>query len=134
MKDMSWMVQLGLQGPINMGETRCRAAEAHSPAQVVAPLGAKITIAAVYPCLDGDALANRQIGDTWADSSDDACGLVTKDEGSAYGEVSIAAVRKIMEVTAAQTCGDDLYLDMTCGRGPYVAILYANIAGTVEDG
>jgi hypothetical protein len=56
---------------------------------------------------------------------------MTKYEGGAHGEVSIATVGKIMEIAAAQTCGDNLHLDVTCYRGPYVAILDPDVAGTI---
>jgi hypothetical protein len=38
---------------------------------------------------------------------------------------------KIMEIAAAQTCGDDLLLNVACYRGPYIAILDADVARVI---
>jgi len=51
--------------------TRCRAAEAHTLAKVIATFYAKVTGSAVDASLDSNALTDNQIGNAWAESCDD---------------------------------------------------------------
>jgi len=72
--------------------TRCGAAEAHSLAEIIATFYAEVTVSAVDASLDGDALADGQIGDAWTEGSDDPGSFMAKDKGAAYGEFAIASV------------------------------------------
>jgi hypothetical protein len=81
-----------------MRECLCARTEAHSLAEIVAALFAEIAISALYACLDGNTLADDEVCDTGTDMSDDASSFVTEHKWCTNGEITIAAVNKVVEV------------------------------------
>jgi hypothetical protein len=105
-EDVGGVVHAGLERAVAVGVAGGGRAEAHIPAEVVAPAVAESAGAATDARLDGDALADLEICDLVGDGGDDAGGLMAEDERGADGEVAVAAMRVVMHCGAsAKECG-----------------------------
>src|SRR6266498_4264587 len=128
MKYMGWMVHTRLQCPVYMRIVGRRGTKAHSFAKIIATLGAKRAVTTVDASLYYDALTDGKILNSRTDSGDDPRRLVAQNEGRTNIKFTVPTVGKIVDVAAAQACGDDLDLDMPDCRGPDLAILDADVA------
>lgn len=97
MEDVGWVVHILLEGPIEMGEGLRAASKPETLAEVVTTLGAKATVVAHDAGLDSYSLANHEVLNVRTNSSDDASGLVTEDQGCLEGEVAIPTMDIIMD-------------------------------------
>ena len=95
-EDVCRVVHACLKGAVEVGKGLGAAGEAEAGAEVVAAAETVCARATHDAGLDGDALADAEVGDAIADSCDDAGSLVTEDEGCAEGKVAIAAVLEVM--------------------------------------
>lgn len=122
-----------LECALGMGESLCRGAEVHAPADVVAAglaIGAVLTGQAD---LEGDAVADLDAIGVGADGGDGAGGLVAEGHGLADEDVAVAVVAVVVQVGAAEPRGLHGDLDLA-GRGRVEgAGLDAEVFGPVED-
>ena len=75
-----------------MGETGRRATEAHALAEIVPPLLAERTGAAVDARLNGDALPNLQGRYPRCNGSDDPGSLMTKHKRCAHSKIAVSTM------------------------------------------
>jgi hypothetical protein len=116
-----------------MRNPRRRTAKSHVLAEIIPALETEGTSATVDASLDSDAVTEDEIIDAWANGGDDARGFMTEDEGSEDVKVAVAALGEVVKVAAAETGGDDLYLEVACLRRPDGTMDDTDVAGGVED-
>ena len=134
MEDKCGVVHACAECSVEMRDNACRTGKAHTLAEVVSTALTHDAATAVDASLDGDALADAEMGDGRAECSDDTGCFVTKDERGTNSKVAVAAMGVVMEVGAAEAGGDDLDLGFVGTGRPDRAFLDADVAGCVEDG
>ena len=95
-EDECGVVHLGLEGAVDVGEAGGGAAEAHALAEVVAPRVAVLAGATADACLDGDALADLEVGDARRDGGDIACCFVAQHKRRTDSKVAVPAVAVVV--------------------------------------
>jgi hypothetical protein len=78
-EDVSGVIHAFLECPIKMWKRFCTASKTEALAQVVAALGAVVTVVAHDAGFNGDPLSRCQILDARSDSSHDAGGFMAED-------------------------------------------------------
>lgn len=76
MQQSRGMVHPLLQRAVQMRVRLRRRTEPHAFTQIIPPLDTQLAFAAHDASLDGDALADTEVGDAGAEGGDDACGFV----------------------------------------------------------
>lgn len=96
MDDVRGVVHTLLKSAVEMRESLCAAGKSHVFAEVVAAAGAIGAVVAHDASLDGDALSDDEVLDTWTHSSHYTGSLVTEDERCLECEVAVTTVQIIV--------------------------------------
>ena len=116
-----------------MRNPRRRTTKSHVLAEVVPALETEGTSATVDASLDSDTVTEDEVIDAWANGGDDARRFMTEDERREDVEIAVATLGEVVKVTAAETGGDDLDLDMACLRSADGAMDDTDVPRGVED-
>ena len=93
MQDVGWVVKLGLQRAVDVGEAGRRTAEAHALAQIVPSLLAEGARTAVNARLDGDALPDLQGGyGARCNGGDDPGSLMSEYKRCPHSKIAISSM------------------------------------------
>jgi len=96
MKDICRVVHTTLEGPVEMWESFCTAAEAHRFAKVIPALFAVITMITHDASFDCDSLAWHEMFNSRTDSCHDAPCFVTQHEWCLESKVAVPAMQIVM--------------------------------------
>jgi hypothetical protein len=94
----SRMVNPFLQSSLEVRYALCTTPKSHLFAEIVPPFPAYATLATWYPYLKGDAVANSEVIDLWADGNHYAGGFMAKGQRCARTKITIGKLLIIAHI------------------------------------